>query len=435
MKPRILIVTLPMIAIGIVPASAADLPVVVEPVDYVRICDAYGTGFYFIPGTDTCLSVSARIRADYNVFFDIDEDDFDVVDDKGFQDFQDGYRFRARGYIYMDSRTSTEFGLLRTYSEFQFTRDGNDEVDTSLEAALIEFGGLLFGRTDSLYEYRDMEFTPTQFFDAAFSDTNETNVIAYQFEFNETFSALIALEDETERRSGILDVFDPLVNGRTQFVTVSQYNGTRIPDVVGRIRAEGEWGSAQIMGATHYVEAITTGEGTTPRGNTLTFTETQEELGFAVGGGVTVNVPFGSGTQVGVASTFARGAQSYASTDVSSPFDIATDAIIDGDGDLELNDYWSISGGFGTDITPEVYVGFQVGFLYADIASADVDIDGDGFVDDDLDFTNLDLQGFIGWTPISGMLLGVGAEYRYVDTEDFGEASFLTTYLRAQRTF
>ena len=35
-------------------AQAADLPTV-EPVEYVRICDAFGTGYFYIPGTDTCL--------------------------------------------------------------------------------------------------------------------------------------------------------------------------------------------------------------------------------------------------------------------------------------------------------------------------------------------------------------------------------------------
>ena len=44
-------------------AQAADLPTV-EPVEYVRICDAFGTGFYYIPGTDTCLKISGYVRVD-----------------------------------------------------------------------------------------------------------------------------------------------------------------------------------------------------------------------------------------------------------------------------------------------------------------------------------------------------------------------------------
>jgi Porin subfamily len=34
---------------------------VAEPVDYVRVCDTYGTGFFYIPGTETCLKISGRV--------------------------------------------------------------------------------------------------------------------------------------------------------------------------------------------------------------------------------------------------------------------------------------------------------------------------------------------------------------------------------------
>ena len=47
-------------------AQAADLPVQkAAPVEYVRVCSAYGAGFFFIPGTDTCLRVGGRVRAEY----------------------------------------------------------------------------------------------------------------------------------------------------------------------------------------------------------------------------------------------------------------------------------------------------------------------------------------------------------------------------------
>ena len=47
-------------------ARAADAVVVAEPepVEYVRVCDAYGAGFFYIPGTETCLKVSGYVRYD-----------------------------------------------------------------------------------------------------------------------------------------------------------------------------------------------------------------------------------------------------------------------------------------------------------------------------------------------------------------------------------
>ena len=47
-------------------AQAADLPSKkAAPATYVKICDAYGAGFFFIPGSDTCVRVGGVVRAEY----------------------------------------------------------------------------------------------------------------------------------------------------------------------------------------------------------------------------------------------------------------------------------------------------------------------------------------------------------------------------------
>ena len=33
-----------------------------QPIEYVRVCDAYGAGFYYIPGSDTCLKLGGYAR-------------------------------------------------------------------------------------------------------------------------------------------------------------------------------------------------------------------------------------------------------------------------------------------------------------------------------------------------------------------------------------
>ncbi len=45
-------------------AQAADAIVAAEPepMEYVRVCDAFGTGYFYIPGTETCLKLSGFIR-------------------------------------------------------------------------------------------------------------------------------------------------------------------------------------------------------------------------------------------------------------------------------------------------------------------------------------------------------------------------------------
>ena len=91
-------------------AQAADLPVKkAAPVEYVRVCSTYGAGFFYIPGTETCLRVGGRVRAEYGVA-------------ERFNRGQDGYGFRARGRIQLDARTATAYGLLRSFVRFEITR-------------------------------------------------------------------------------------------------------------------------------------------------------------------------------------------------------------------------------------------------------------------------------------------------------------------------
>ncbi|SOC86207.1 Porin subfamily protein [Ensifer adhaerens] len=46
-------------------AQAADAIVAAapEPMEYVKVCDAFGTGYFYIPGTETCLKIGGLVRA------------------------------------------------------------------------------------------------------------------------------------------------------------------------------------------------------------------------------------------------------------------------------------------------------------------------------------------------------------------------------------
>src|SRR5258705_7781182 len=47
-------------------AQAADLSVKAKTGEYVRICSLYCAGFYYMPGTHTCIKVGGFFRADTN---------------------------------------------------------------------------------------------------------------------------------------------------------------------------------------------------------------------------------------------------------------------------------------------------------------------------------------------------------------------------------
>ena len=48
-------------------AQAADLPVKAKAVEYVKICSLYGAGFFYIPGTDTCIKIGGYVARRYHV--------------------------------------------------------------------------------------------------------------------------------------------------------------------------------------------------------------------------------------------------------------------------------------------------------------------------------------------------------------------------------
>ena len=49
-------------------AQAADAIVAAapEPMEYVKVCDAFGTGYFYIPGTETCLKIGGLVRWQLN---------------------------------------------------------------------------------------------------------------------------------------------------------------------------------------------------------------------------------------------------------------------------------------------------------------------------------------------------------------------------------
>ena len=95
-------------------AQAADLPMTkAEPVEYVKVCSEFGEGFFYIPGTDTCLKISGEIRANYR-FFDRQSRQTDVT------------QFSTEPRLKFDARTATEYGTLRSYIQINMpVQDGS----------------------------------------------------------------------------------------------------------------------------------------------------------------------------------------------------------------------------------------------------------------------------------------------------------------------
>ena len=257
-------------------ANAADLPGA-EPVDYVKVCDIKGsTGFFYIPGTETCLQVGGFARLEMTTG--------EVLDRPNAVDKRDefnttGYRVRAR--VWFDARTDTEYGALRTFVRLQFQREtgvanttdrraqiqnANFGDDALFDQAFVQFAGLTAGVTDSFWDFK-----PYTTFQNPFISDRTLAVLAYTFKVGD-FSASVSLEDKTAR---YLDTNNSLNNA-----------GQQIPDIVANLRVKQGWGEAQLSGVLHRIEPGTDTR-VVPVGS---LAGTSKEWGWGVQGGLKFNL-------------------------------------------------------------------------------------------------------------------------------------------------
>jgi hypothetical protein len=136
-------------------AQAADAIVVAEPepMEYVRICDTYGTGYFYIPGTETCLKIGGYLRYQMNY---VKEDGADYTFGK-----------LARFAPQFTAKNQTEWGTLTSFAQVHFDwTSAAGATGTNLEHAYISLdnGSLSFlvGKTDTpFYEFLGYWAGPT----------------------------------------------------------------------------------------------------------------------------------------------------------------------------------------------------------------------------------------------------------------------------------
>ncbi|WP_284777056.1 porin [Agrobacterium sp. lyk4-40-TYG-31] len=123
-------------------AQAADAIVAAEPepMEYVRVCDAFGTGFFYIPGTETCLKFGGYVRFQTNFGRDL----------SGTSDW-DSF---TRAQFEVDTKTDTELGALRGFIGFRGNADNGSAASSSVfvDQAFIELGGLKVGKFYSWWD-------------------------------------------------------------------------------------------------------------------------------------------------------------------------------------------------------------------------------------------------------------------------------------------
>ncbi|AOO81858.1 porin [Bosea vaviloviae] len=405
-------------------AQAADLPSrKAAPVEYVRVCSTYGAGFFYIPGTETCLRVGGRVRAEYSV-------------GERFNRGQDGYGFRARGRLNIDARTATAYGTLRTFVRFEMTNSngvygqsfngngvwagaarggvsgvpgtGNGQASYSLDKAFIQFGPITAGRAQSFFDFYadDLNYGVIRGSDQAL------NLLAYTATFGGGISATVSLEDRSEREQ---------VGGITTNiagVSTATLGGQTIPDVVGNINITQGWGSAQLSGAL--LQRGTTGPiGTTGIG-TGTNLSNDDQYGFAVQGGVKINLPMlAAGDYLWLQAAYAEGGLSYlgyGGAGTGSTWGGSSragrlnvnnsDVVLDAIGKAHLTKGYALTAGLLHYWTPTIRQGLYGSYSKLDYSAAV----------STLDPSEIRVGTNLIWSPVAGLDIGVEVLYARVET-------------------
>jgi len=127
-------------------AQAADAIVAAEPepMEYVRVCDAFGTGYFYIPGTETCLKIGGYVRFQTNIGRDAGYDSSNVAYNSDPATRSSDWDSGTQVYLTFDAKSDTELGTLTGYIALEADNDGW-AGDVYTDEAYIQLGGFKVG--------------------------------------------------------------------------------------------------------------------------------------------------------------------------------------------------------------------------------------------------------------------------------------------------
>ncbi len=384
-----------LIAVGGV--QAADLPVKARAVEYVKICTLYGAGFYYIPGTDTCIKLGGYLRAEvalnaggnYNGAYS----SVAAANNR----LTNYYSARAREDLNIDTRTATEYGVVRTYFDavFTWTTDtytgtgtgtgatpgatvysqlGNTGVSAPNNAssgtisggqlgvyyAFIQFAGFTMGKAVSQFDAPWVNY-PGNNFDqlvGGSGTTNGVNQFTYTADFGQGVTATVSAQDQAlSFQTNIWNTGGMSTTGVLGGAYGSNnFGGTRSPDIVGAVRVDQAWGLFQASVAAHdnhvgyYGATEATGH-------------PEDKWGWAVQLALSIkNIPTGAGDVINISGVYTDGASRYNFQELAATsysmfgssnvayqsigFAGVSDAVYGRDGQLELTKTYGFRGAY-----------------------------------------------------------------------------------------
>jgi Porin subfamily len=332
-------------------AQAADLPVKAKAVEYVKICSLYGTGFYYIPGTDTCIKLGGYLRVETGLATNTSYDVGNASVAGARNRLSNYYYARSREDLNIDTRTATEYGVVRTYFDAVFTwtsgvYNGNGAapgatVYQSLGGggtvapasapqnanpgavaggvlgvfhAFIQFAGFTMGKTVSQFAAPWTAY-PANNFDGLPGGINTTtgvNQFSYTADFGQGITVAVSAQDQVAY--GTTNLWNVSLASNSGLLSgaygSSDFGGSRSPDLIGRVRVDQAWGEFQASVAAHDNHAGYYG------GGALAGTEPNgypgDKWGWAAALALSIkNIPTGAGDTLNIQGVYTNGASRY----------------------------------------------------------------------------------------------------------------------------
>lgn len=323
-------------------AEAADLPIKAKPVEYVKVCSLYGAGFYYIPGTDTCIKLGGYLRVETafatNAMFQNATNGVAGAHDR----LSNYYTSRARTDLNIDTRTATEYGVVRTYFEgvFQWTtgtyagagngstfyntgaantaglttvnglsNDGIAGGSLGVFYAFIQFAGFTMGKAVSQFDAPWTNYPGNNFdgLTGGGGTVTGVNQLTYTADFGQGITASISAQDASlYSQSNIwntaLQTPAGVIGGA---YGGNAFGGTTAPDIVGMVRVDQAWGLVQASVAAHDNHAAYYGANETTG-------HPGDKWGFAGQLALSIkNIPTGPGDTLNVQGVYTEGASRY----------------------------------------------------------------------------------------------------------------------------
>jgi hypothetical protein len=309
-------------------------------------------------------------------------------------------------------------------------------------------------------------------------------VAAYTWQFGNGLTATLSLEDQMAHAAPVIDLGNGNAAANTNGIMggalfaqpaigPNDYKAGWVPDIVGNLRVDQAWGSAQIMGGLHAVggryytagalnnAAATAACNQTNNSNVTTCGHPFDQWGWAVGAGLTLKMPWDAKDTLSGVIAYGKGASRFVAfgnnmnamhTNQTIGYGAFTDAVFggakDGNGvsnpsqsNLELTTTWGGTVAFEHYWTPALRTSWVFGYLgveYNDAAkvlignlarrcvAAGTTLNNQNGAFCDPDWSMWRLASRTMWNPVANLDVGLEVAYTKLNTAGEGFLNITT---------